>query len=44
MTTILAIDQGTTSTRAFAIEADGTRRLVYARRHQQFHPRSGNSR
>jgi glycerol kinase len=41
MTTILAIDQGTTSTRAFAIEADGTRRLVYARRHQQFHPRSG---
>lgn len=41
MTTILAIDQGTTSSRAFAIAEDGARHLVYARRHQQFYPRPG---
>lgn len=39
--TVLAIDQGTTSTRAFAISADGTRRLVYSRRHDQHHPHPG---
>jgi glycerol kinase len=37
--TIAAIDQGTTSTRALALEADGTARVVKAVEHRQIYPR-----
>ncbi|WP_421857007.1 FGGY family carbohydrate kinase [Oricola sp.] len=36
-----AIDQGTTSTRSFVIEADGTRRVTKAIEHRQNYPQSG---
>lgn len=39
--TILAIDQGTTSTRALAIDDSGDIRIVKAIRHQQFYPKPG---
>ena len=39
--TTLAIDQGTSSTRALRLDPDGTARVVVARRHQQHHPRPG---
>ncbi len=39
--TIAAIDQGTTSTRALALEADGTARVVKAVEHRQIYPRPG---
>lgn len=39
--TIAAIDQGTTSTRALALEADGTARVVTAVEHRQIYPRPG---
>ncbi len=38
---VLAIDQGTTSTRAFRVEDDGTMRLVGQHRHRNFLPRPG---
>ena len=37
----VAIDQGTTSTRALRLEADGTARIVARRRHRQIIPRPG---
>lgn len=42
MTLVLAIDQGTTSTRAFTVTGDGARALVHARRHRQHHPAPGH--
>ena len=39
--TILAIDQGTTSTRAFAINNSGAVRIVKVIKHQQFYPKPG---
>ncbi|HID02196.1 MAG TPA: glycerol kinase [Desulfobacterales bacterium] len=39
--TILAIDQGTTSTRALAIDDTGNVRIVKAIEHQQFYPKPG---
>ena len=39
--TILAIDQGTTSTRALAIDDSGDSRIVKAIQHQQFYPQPG---
>jgi glycerol kinase len=39
--TILAIDQGTTSTRALAIDDSGEVRIVKAIQHQQFYPKPG---
>jgi glycerol kinase len=39
--TILAIDQGTTSTRALAIDDSGNVRIVKAIEHQQFYPKAG---
>ncbi len=39
--TILAIDQGTTSTRALIVEESGTSRIVKAIEHQQFYPKPG---
>ena len=38
---ILAIDQGTTSTRALVLEESGAVRIVKAIEHQQFYPRPG---
>ncbi len=38
---ILAIDQGTTSTRALVLEESGAARIVKAIEHQQFYPRPG---
>ncbi len=37
----LAIDQGTTSTRALVIDADGRAEVILARPHRQIYPRSG---
>ena len=39
--TILAIDQGTTSTRALVIEDSGAFRIVKSIEHQQFYPKPG---
>jgi glycerol kinase len=39
--TLLAIDQGTTSTRAVEVEANGTLRVVASIPHRQIHPRPG---
>jgi glycerol kinase len=39
--TIAAIDQGTTSTRALALQADGTAAVVKATEHRQIYPRPG---
>ena len=39
--TILAIDQGTTSTRAFEARDDGSARVLHAVEHRQIHPRPG---
>jgi glycerol kinase len=39
---VLAIDQGTTSTRAFLMGADGRLRPLLARRHAQRHPAPGH--
>ena len=41
MTQILAIDQGTTSTRAVAVDAQGAARVLAAIEHRQFYPRPG---
>jgi glycerol kinase len=41
MTTIFAIDQGTTSTRAIALGSDGQSRLLLSREHRQFYPKPG---
>lgn len=38
---LAALDQGTTSTRALRLEADGTSRVVFSRRHGQHHPAPG---
>jgi glycerol kinase len=38
---IVAIDQGTTSTRALAVEADGSCRVAHSERHEQRHPGAG---
>jgi glycerol kinase len=38
---ILAIDQGTTSTRALLLEADGSHRLLHAAEHRQHYPAAG---
>ncbi|MGH6938229.1 FGGY family carbohydrate kinase [Hypericibacter sp.] len=38
---IVAIDQGTTSTRALAVETDGSCRVVHSERHEQHHPGAG---
>jgi len=38
---ILAIDQGTTSTRALCVHDDGHVEITHAVKHQQFYPRSG---
>ncbi|MCD6187351.1 MAG: glycerol kinase [Desulfuromusa sp.] len=38
---ILAIDQGTTSTRALVVDSSGTGRIVKAIEHQQFYPEPG---
>ena len=39
--TILAIDQGTTSTRALLLEADGNSRIAHAVEHRQIYPQPG---
>ena len=39
--TILAIDQGTTSTRALYVDADGNARIAKVVKHKQYYPRSG---
>lgn len=39
---ILAIDQGTTSTRALLVEADGSHRLLHAAEHRQIYPAAGH--
>ena len=39
--TILAVDQGTTSTRALAVKADGSATITSAVRHKQYYPQSG---
>ncbi len=39
--TILAIDQGTTSTRALCVDADGHARITHAVRHKQYYPQPG---
>ena len=39
--TILAIDQGTTSTRALLVDNSGASRIVKAKEHQQFYPEPG---
>lgn len=41
MTVILAIDQGTTSTRAVEVQEDGDLRLIHAAAHRQIYPRPG---
>lgn len=38
---VVAIDQGTTSTRGFVLEADGAARVVQTRAHRQSYPRPG---
>ena len=38
---ILAIDQGTTSTRALILKNDGTSRIAHAIEHRQIYPRAG---
>ena len=38
---ILAIDQGTTSTRALLLEDSGAETIVKSIEHQQFYPKSG---
>ncbi|WP_022729023.1 FGGY family carbohydrate kinase [Fodinicurvata sediminis] len=38
---VLALDQGTTSTRAVVMGEDGQPRVLVAREHHQFYPRSG---
>ncbi len=38
---VLAIDQGTTSTRAILVDADGTARTLHAAEHGQHYPRQG---
>jgi glycerol kinase len=40
--TILAIDQGTTSTKAFLLHPDGLFETIGARKHAQFHPAEGH--
>ncbi len=40
--TVLAIDQGTTSTKAFLLHPDGRFESVGSRRHQQFYPADGH--
>ena len=39
--TILAIDQGTTSTRALAVDADGSAAITSVTRHKQYYPQPG---
>ncbi len=39
--TILAIDQGTTSTRALVVEESGVSRIVKSKEHRQFYPKPG---
>ncbi|MEZ5926432.1 MAG: FGGY family carbohydrate kinase [Hyphomicrobiaceae bacterium] len=39
---ILAIDQGTTSTKSFLLHEDGRFETLGSRRHQQFHPAEGH--
>lgn len=39
--TILAIDQGTTSTRALAVDTDGNASITSVIRHQQYYPQPG---
>ena len=39
--TILAIDQGTTSTRALCVDADGRAQITHAVKHRQYYPRPG---
>ena len=39
--TILAIDQGTTSTRALAVSADGSAEITSVTRHKQYYPQPG---
>ena len=39
--TILAIDQGTTSTRALAVDADGSAAITSVIRHKQYYPQPG---
>lgn len=39
--TLLAIDQGTTSTKAFLLHPDGLFETIGARKHAQFHPAEG---
>ena len=39
--TILAIDQGTTSTRALCVEADGSSEITAAYKHRQIYPQAG---
>lgn len=41
MTRILALDQGTTSTRGLLLAQDGTARILGAARHRQHHPHPG---
>jgi glycerol kinase len=41
MTRIIALDQGTTSTRALCLGPDGRAEVVASRTHRQFHPRQG---
>ena len=41
MTAIIALDQGTTSTRAIRLGPDGRAAVVASRTHRQFHPRPG---
>lgn len=38
---ILAVDQGTTSTRGIVFDKDGRAQTVFSREHRQFYPRSG---
>ena len=39
--TVLAIDQGTTSTRAVEVGEDGAARVLAALTHRQIYPRAG---
>ncbi|MCP4877183.1 MAG: glycerol kinase, partial [Gammaproteobacteria bacterium] len=39
--TILAIDQGTTSTRALCVDADGRVEITHVVKHQQIYPQPG---
>jgi glycerol kinase len=38
---ILAIDQGTTSTRALSVDTDGHAKITHTVKHKQYYPRSG---